>query len=678
MKGKTTRKSGGVGGSRTTRRGSAARGARRTGISTEIYRLVADSSTEWEYITDDKVRLLYSSPSVEEITGFTAETMIQRAHLFYGIVHPEDLEKVLAHDTDMVGPADPSDLEFRINHPTKGERWLGHRCQPLFDERRRFIGRRGTIRDISKRKQAESSLAMAQTVLDRIGDMAFYVSDDGRLVYVNDALCRALGYTREELLRMSVPELDEDGVARHWAAFWQGVRERGNVTLETRIRGKGGRLTPIEVTIHYVEFGGRGYHCGFARDITERRAVQEALRESEVRFRAMANTVPDMLYTSDNQGLTTYVNSRTLEYSGMHQEAILGRGWLEMVHPDDRASVGRNWRRSVRAGANYHQEFRLRGEAGTYRWFVARAHPIRDAAGAITQYFGSCTEIDDLKRAQDQLREAIDTQEETVRRRTAELQAANTALRSGIAERQRLEDEVLRVAEIEKHRIGQDLHDDLCQQLAAISYLCDSVKPDLGPISRKAMSRVQRIGNLLHRALGAARGVARGLSPLHLESRGLRAALKDLAASTRQSHGVRCRVACPETLGRLDLTRATHLFRIVQEAVHNAIRHGRPRGIVIAVRQRPGGVRLTVEDDGRGLPRDVHRRGGLGLGSMRYRAQAMGGTFDIRTGRRGGAIVICEAPVPARLASRTAASRGSGRQRSARSARARLRAGAPQ
>jgi signal transduction histidine kinase len=255
------------------------------------------------------------------------------------------------------------------------------------------------------------------------------------------------------------------------------------------------------------------------------------------------------------------------------------------------------------------------------------------------------------------------------------LQTANTSLRSEIAERQRLEDEVLRVAEIEKRRIGQDLHDDLCQQLAAIAYLCDSVKPDLGPISEKAMSRVRRIGDLLHRALGDARGVARGLSPLHLESRGLRAALRDLAASTRQSHGVRCRVACPETLPRLDLTRATHLFRIVQEAVHNAVRHGRPRGIGIAVRQRPGGIRLTVEDDGRGLPRGVHRRSGLGLGSMRYRAQAMGGTFEIRSGRRGGTMVICEAPVPPRAAARPAAARGARRRHPARAARARLRAG---
>jgi PAS domain S-box-containing protein len=594
---------------------------------------------------------------VEEITGFTAEVLIAGADRFYGIVHPDDLPRVLAHDTDMVGPADPSDLEFRIHHPVKGERWLGHTCRPLFDTHGRFIGRRGTIRDISKRKRAESSLAMAQTVLDRIGDMAFYVSDDGRLVYANDALCRGLGYTREELLRLSVPDLDEDGVAVHWAAFWQRVRDQGNVTLETRMRGKGGRLIPIELAIHYVEFGGRGYHCGFARDVTERRAAQEALRESETRFRAMANTVPDILFTTDSKGLTTYANRRASDYGGVPPESILGLGWLGLVHADDRGRVERHWRRAVRAGGNYSQEMRLRGADGAYRWFVARAHPIRDEVGAIAQWFGACTEIDDLKRAQDQLRDAIDTQETTVRHRTAELQEANAALLSEIIVRQRLEDEVLRVAEIEKRRIGQDLHDDLCQQLAAIAYLCDSVKPDLGPISKRAMNRVRRIGDLLHRALVDARGVARGLSPLHLESRGLRSALRDLASATRGSHGVRCRVTCPETLPRVDLTRATHLFRIVQEAVHNAIRHGRAGTIAIVVSLRRGTVRLTVQDDGRGLPRSVHRREGLGLGSMRYRAQAMGGTFEIRSGRRGGTLVICEAPVPARVSSRAAAAR---------------------
>lgn len=639
------------------RKGQRPSGTIRPGISREIYRLLADSSPEWEYITNEKVQLLYTSPSVLEVTGFTPEEMLTTPDHFYAIVHPEDLPRVLAHDADTVGPADPSELEFRINHPVKGERWLEHTCHPLLDAKGRFFGRRGTIRDISKRKRAESSLAMAQTVLDRIGDMAFYVSEDGRLVFANDALCRALGYTREEMLRLSVPDLDQDGVVRHWAGFWQRVREAGHVTLEARMATKDGDSIPIEVTVHHVEFGGRGYHCGFARDITERLAAQELLRESETRFRAMAETVPDMLFTTDARGMTIYANRRTSEYGGLTPNEVLGLGWLQLIHPDDQKSVERQWRKAVRAGTAYSHEMRVRDGHGVYRWFVARAHPIRDDSGAITQWFGSCTEIDDLKRAQEQLSQVNDTQEETVRHRTAELQAANAALRAEIVERQRLEEEVLRAAEIEKRRIGQDLHDDLCQQLAAIAFLCDSVAPEVRRVSGKTAGQMRRIGDLLHRALTDARGVARGLSPLHLESRGLGAALADLANSARRSHGVRCRVTCPETLARVDLTRATHLFRIVQEAVHNAIRHGRARSIAIAVRLQRGRVRLTIRDDGRGMPLRPQRRGGLGLGSMRYRAQAMGGTFEIRSDRPRGTLVVCEAPIPARAAAPIAAGR---------------------
>jgi PAS domain S-box-containing protein len=485
----------------------------------DIHRLVADSSPEWEYITDDRIRLIYSSPSCERMTGFTAEQLTADPESFYRIVHPADLPLVLEHDATRAGPSDPSELEFRILHPSEGERWVGHICHPLFDASGRFIGRRGTLRDITKRKEAEQSLQMVRTALDHAGEMAFFVDEDGHPIYVNNSACRALGFTREEFLRLRVREIEGGGITKNWAAYWEAIRKAGTSTFETLARTKDGSSFPVEVTVTHVEFQGRGYHCGFARDISERKAVQEQLREAQV------------------------------------------------------------------------------------------------------------------------------TLEDKVRQRTGALQAANAALRAEIAERRRLEVEVLRIAEWEQRRIGQDLHDDLCQQLAAIAYLCDSVAPQSGPMSLRARTKIRRIGVLLHRALGDARNMARGLSPINLEDRGLRAALKDLATAVRTCSGVHCRLQCDHGLFRDDATRAAHVYRIVQEAVGNAIRHGKARNIKISLRAVRRTLRLSIEDDGKGVPNRPRRSRGMGLGSMQYRAHAMGGSFEIRRRPRGGTAVVCLLPL---------------------------------
>jgi len=635
------------------RRRKSTRGAARAGqqastaTGDDIYRLVADSSPEWEYITDAKVRLIYSSPSCEPVTGLTAEAMTADPEAFYRLVHPGDLPIVLQHDAALAGPADPSELEFRIIHPDHGERWIGHVCRPLFDGDGRFIGRRGTLRDITKRKRAERQLQMAQAVLDHIGDMAFLVGEDGHPIYMNEAACRALGYTRDDITSISVREMDAGGITMHWAGYWEEIRREGSRTFETLARTREGRTFPVEVQVNYIEFEGRGYHCGFARDISERKAVLDALAESEGRFRAMANTVPDILFTNAPDGRCDYVNQRGYDYTGMPPGSIEGYGWLQIMHPDDRRRTERAWKASIRKGTPFAEEVRIRGADGAYRWFVDRAQPIRCPAGRVTKWFGAATDIDELKSAQAQLNGARATLEDKVRQRTADLQAANAALKEEVAERRRLEAEVLRISEWEQRRIGQDLHDDLCQQLAAIAYLCESVRPSVKPESPRAGATIRRIGELLQRALTDARGLARGLSPLNVEARGLRAALKDLAAATRTSRGVNCRVTCPEAVLRGDVTRATHIYRIVQEAVNNAIRHGRARSIRIVMRATRRHLRLTIEDNGRGVARRPRRSDGMGLGSMRYRAHAMGGSFEIRRRPSGGTVVTCIAPLAA-------------------------------
>jgi PAS domain S-box-containing protein len=134
--------------------------------------------------------------------------------------------------------------------------------------------------EVAERRRAEEALRFTQFAVDRVSDAAFWIGPDARFVYVNDAACQRLGYSREELLGMTVHDIDPDFPAEVWPAHWEEIKERLTFSFESRHRGRDGRIYPVEVVANYVEFEGREYNCAFARDITERKQTEQALYDS--------------------------------------------------------------------------------------------------------------------------------------------------------------------------------------------------------------------------------------------------------------------------------------------------------------------------------------------------------------------------------------------------------------
>jgi signal transduction histidine kinase len=150
-----------------------------------------------------------------------------------------------------------------------------------------------------------------------------------------------------------------------------------------------------------------------------------------------------------------------------------------------------------------------------------------------------------------------------------------------------------------------------------------------------------RITELLNQTIGEAHGLAHGLSPINLEADGLMAALKDLAANIKSIYKISCRLVCPGPALIEDSVVAINLFRIAQEAVQNAIKHGKAARIVIRLTAKNGGVKLVVKDNGRGLPKHFMPRRGMGLKIMDYRASMVGAELQMRRGRTGGTVLTC-------------------------------------
>ena len=206
---------------------------------------------------------------------------------------------------------------------------------------------------------------------------------------------------------------------------------------------------------------------------------------------------------------------------------------------------------------------------------------------------------------------------------------------------QQLEQQIINISEREQQRIGRDLHDGVCQFLSAIGFTAAMLKRDLERESNARAKVAGEIAKLLQDASARTRDLARGLSPVDRDEGGLESALEELASSTSSLAEISCSFLCPEPLQVLDNTLAVHLFRIAQEAVSNAIKHGHAKAVVIALEANDGMVSLRVSDDGIGFDAARSARRGMGLNIMRYRARTIGGTLEIQPNSPSGTVVVC-------------------------------------
>jgi len=219
-----------------------------------------------------------------------------------------------------------------------------------------------------------------------------------------------------------------------------------------------------------------------------------------------------------------------------------------------------------------------------------------------------------------------------------------TGFARDITDRKRLEREILEISDREQRRIGHDLHDGLCQHLAGIELMSQVLEQKLEPLSRDAAKRAGDIAQNVREAIGQTRSLARGLSPVTLESEGLTSALHELAVNTEKLFNVKCHFDGDSLVAVPNHAVATHLFRLAQEAVSNAIKHGKAKRITIHLKADPGRIYLAVSDNGRGIPAKLPQSKGMGLRIMQSRAGMIGGTLTIERNADGGTSVICSAP----------------------------------
>jgi len=224
----------------------------------------------------------------------------------------------------------------------------------------------------------------------------------------------------------------------------------------------------------------------------------------------------------------------------------------------------------------------------------------------------------------------------------ARVQQRTAALKDEIAERERLERELLEISEREQHRIGQDLHDSLCQHLTGTMLAGQVLEEKLAARNLPEATEAGKVIELVEEGIVLSRKLAKGLYPVEMEADGLMLALEEYAATSSELFKVSCRFECDLPVLIHDPATAGHLFRIAQEAVGNAIKHGKAKNILICLDANEEGTMLSVKDDGAGLPEMPPKNRGMGLRIMAHRSSMIGGVFSARRDETGGTLVTCE------------------------------------
>jgi signal transduction histidine kinase len=280
---------------------------------------------------------------------------------------------------------------------------------------------------------------------------------------------------------------------------------------------------------------------------------------------------------------------------------------------------------------------------------LARLGPAleRELRDAVVRQERRRSEIE-RRNAEAALRRAHDELEMRVQRRTADLKTANARLQMAIAERRRLEFELLEITEKERRRIGLDLHDDLGQQLSGLALMTKGLQLKLAKRHAREASEAAKIHNLVQQAITHARDLARDLATLDLTGDDLPAALADLAKHAEKLFNISCRVEVRGELPPLEPNVASQLYKITQEAVTNAIKHAKAKAVTIGLANGSNELVLTVQNDGLPFPNLKHPSPGMGLRIMNYRASLIGASLEIEGDSARGTCVICSVHLEAK------------------------------
>lgn len=481
---------------------------------------------------------------------------------------------------------------------------------------------------------------------EQMPDLVLRMDRNGRFIYVNSRIHQLTGISAEKFFGKTCVEL---GFSENHSLLWKQIAhdtlEKGvnvdrevQMELQSSIRTLHIRTAPDRTSKAIPAF------IATVRDITALRQHERFFHEIAQRLTYHVNNTPLAVMEWESDGKCITWNGEAEEMFGWSRRELRKQciDPLVLIHPEDRLafSVLLDRMKSGQVVSDFVKSRALNRNGGML-FCECHLSALLDSEGIAKSILWVANNVTARELAEQEMHQLNSGLEVRILERTAELKASNQKLQSEILARKELEAELISISEREHRRVGHDLHDGVCQELSGVRFSLEAIskKRRKGTVLR---SQMDYLTGAIERAVHHIRLLSRGLAPLELENGNLAAALDELAANTSALFQVKCTVKCRGRSQRLEIEKAINLFRIAQEAIQNAIKHGQATQIRVDLDLIDGSLAIT--DNGNGLkddPPTQARGGGMGLKIMRHRADAIQGSVAVERLPASGVRVHC-------------------------------------
>jgi PAS domain S-box-containing protein len=635
-------------------------------------RLITDHAPVYLAHCDRERRYRFVNKAYAERFGLSPQEIVGKP--IPEVLGREAYERFRHHvDAVLAGQAPEFDVE--IPYPGRGARWMHAAYVPERDEAGAVVGWVAVITDVTRRKQAEDALRQSEERFSRfmrhLPGLAWIKDARGRYVYANEAAEQAFGVPSAALYGKTDDDVFPPETAAQFKRNDALVLTSGHHSqmIETLEHDDGSVRHSIVRKFPIAGAGGEtALIGGIAFDLTDRMRAEQALRESEARFRQLADAMPQIVWAARPDGYLDYYNRKWYELTGAAQGETGDQSWLPILHPDDRQKCLDIWYKAVRTGEPYEIEYRFKFPAtGEYRWHLGRALPVRDPEGRVVRWFGTCTDIDDRKRAEAALKALTATLEMRIAERTAdarlragEAEQALEALARANAELTRSNAELEQFAYVASH----DLQEPLRMVGSYVQLLSERYKGRLDERADKyigyAVDGATRMQALVQDLLAYSRVGRKGATFTVVDTRAVvDRAVTDLRLAIDQSGAVVSRDDLPPVRG--DERQLAQLF---QNLIGNAVKFckGRAPRVHVGAAARGDEWLFAVRDNGIGVAPEhgerifaifqrLHTRAeypgtGIGLAICRKVVESHGGRIWVESRSGEGSAFYFTLPRP--------------------------------
>jgi PAS domain S-box-containing protein len=697
------------------------------------FRTLCEQAPVGIYETDAQGQCTYTNSRWSQMSGLSAAESL--GHGWTKAVHPSDREGVFEGWREKASRG--TSWEYRLLTPQGDIRWVRALGGPIYSVRGEITGFVGTLEDISELKQAEDAMREAfqqlKLITDNMSAGVTRCSRDLRYLWVSRSYAAWLGRAPEEFSGRPIVDIIGQESYVTIQPYIERVLSGEKAEYETQIIHLGVRrwIHAVCVPTRDPDQNVDGWITVLS-DVTVRHEAEDRLRESEERFRNMADTAPVMIWVSDPDKGCTFFNKTWLDFTGRSMEQELGNGWAEGVHPDDRTHCLSVYSSAFDSRNSFQMEYRLRRADGTYRWLLDNGIPRFTPDNVFEGYIGSCVDITDRILAEEERQKfvsladrslqfismcdrdfrpfyvnpagqrlvGLDNLEAACRVRVQDYffpedqsfitneflprvlreghadgeirfrhfktgeaiwviynvftiydargapagwatvslditqrRRAELALQESRQELRSLAARLIGAEEEERKKISRELHDDLSQKIALLAFDTISLVQEPSLSKDQIIEQLRKIQiQVVHMAEGV-RQIAHQLHPSILEDLGLGSALRELCEDFSTRTGIKATCENERLSERLPMDIALCLYRVAQEALHNAAKHARASQVRVMVSRSPEGVSLSIRDNGAGFESDTggRWRHGIGIVSMKERVRLVDGEFSIHS-----------------------------------------------